>query len=179
MRKVLRPADRPPRQRHQRGGVHRKDGTNDHEVIAAEARVEQRQPLCLSDMRLARGHFDHRLRRIGTAGPHLHATFSWAKYPFSRATHRSAYSTLGTQPRAKMRSRRFKDLQELSHGSEAASAAPWRTKLLRLHWGGAAPGMCSIEFNMTGLSAGIACNLRACSNTELSALLRSVLDLCS
>jgi hypothetical protein len=73
-----------------------------------------------------------------------------------------------------MRSCRFKDLQELSHGSEAASTAPLRRKLLRLHLDGAAPpGFCSIEFNMTGLSSGIACNL----GVPGSALLRRVADL--
>src|ERR1700679_1579480 len=90
------------------------------------------------------------------------ATFSWVKYPFSRATHRSAYSTLGTQPKARMRSRGSKDLQEVRKGSEAASAAALRRKLLRLLWDNGAPsGMCCIEFNMTGLSFGIVCNLKA------------------
>src|ERR1700722_20336953 len=97
------------------------------------------------------------------------ATCSWVKYPFSRATHRSAYSTLGTQPRARMRSCRSEDLQEVRKGSVAAREAALRRKVLRLHWDNAAPsGMWCIEFNMTGLSLGIVCNLQGASSAVVS-----------
>ena len=44
-----------------------KKRTDDHEIVAPQARIQQRQPLRLPDVRLPGRHLDHRLRSIRPA----------------------------------------------------------------------------------------------------------------
>ena len=61
------------RQRNQARRTHRKEGSEDYEIVSLADRVAERQPVRVAEIRLSGGDLEHRLRRVGAARQILEA----------------------------------------------------------------------------------------------------------